>query len=506
MRLAWFSPMPPVPSGVATVSAELIAALGRDHQIDVYCDDGPLARAPETQSAHNFVWRHRLQPYDLTVYQVGNSSHHDYMWPYLFRYPGLVVLHDAHLHHARAAALLRTKRAGDYRTEFAANEPDANPDVAELAIAGFDNYLYYSWPMRRLVIEASRLTAVHTEALASALRRESPGSVVTSIRLGHGTLVHSDDAHDRRARVRQQYGIPPDAIVFAVSGGLTPDKRIPQVLDAFAAILPYAPNAYLLLAGAPARHYDVTADVRRHGLDSRTTITGYLASDDDVTSHLAACDVSVNMRWPTAREMSGPWLRALAAGRPTIVTDLAHLADLPSLDPRTWRMRPGSGASLSGCGIRGAASDGVRSGGERSGDSDSQPQNPAPDPGSRTPDPGSAARSSADPASRIPHPDSEAPICVAIDILDEDHSLRLAMRRLASDPALRTALGGAGQRYWQREHSIARMVEDYERILIQAASLPVPHCALPAHLVDDGDRLLTRTLGELSVGPVWSRL
>ena len=80
------------------------------------------------------------------------------------------------------------------------------------------------------------------------------------------------------------------------------------------------------------------------------------------------------------------------------------------------------------------------------------------------------------------------------------------MRRLASDPALRTALGGAGQRYWQREHSIARMVEDYERILIQAASLPVPHCALPAHLVDDGDRLLTRTLGELSVGPVWSRL
>ena len=27
-----------------------------------------------------------------------------------------------------------------------------------------------------------------------------------------------------------------------------------------------------------------------------------------------ACDVSLNLRWPTAREMSGPWLRALAAG------------------------------------------------------------------------------------------------------------------------------------------------------------------------------------------------
>ena len=491
MRLAWFSPMPPVPSGVATVSAELIAALRSRHQIDVYCDDGPLANAPDTESAHNFVWRHRLRPYDLTVYQVGNSSHHDYMWPYLFRYPGLAVLHDAHLHHARAAALLRTKRADDYRAEFAANQPDVNRDLAELAVAGFDNHLYYSWPMRRLVVEASRLTAVHTAALATALRSEFPDSALTSIRLGHGTLVNSEDAQDHRARVRQQYGIPAEAIVFGVSGGLTPDKRIPQVLDALAAILPYAPHAYLLLAGAPVQHYDVTADVRRRGLNGRTTITGYLASDDDVTSHLAACDVSVNLRWPTAREMSGPWLRALAAGRPTIVTDLAHLADLPSLDPRTWKMQPGSGNRDPG-----TECTGLMTGGRGR---DSEPT----DPGPLIPVPGSDVPIRADPGSLIPVPGSEDPICVAIDILDEDHSLRLAMRRLASDPALRASLGAAGQRYWLRDHSIARMAEDYERILNQAAALPVPHSALPPHLVNDGDGLLTKTLTQLSVGPVW---
>ncbi len=102
-RLAWFSPMPPVPTGVAACSADLVAALGDEHEIDLFVDE-PVARvAPGTRSAHDFVWRHQRQPYDLTVYQVGNSSHHDYLWPYLFRYPGLTVLHDAHLHHARAA-------------------------------------------------------------------------------------------------------------------------------------------------------------------------------------------------------------------------------------------------------------------------------------------------------------------------------------------------------------------------------------------------------------------
>ena len=440
--------MPPVPSGIAACSAELVAALRARHQIDVYRDEAPLASAPDTESAHTFVWRHRREPYDLTVYQVGNSSHHDYLWPYLFRYPGLTVLHDAHLHHARAASLLRTERRGDYRAEFVANHPDLNANLAELAVAGFDNQLYYSWPMRRLVVERSRLIAVHSRALASTLAAESPSAAVTSVRLAHGVLVNGDDAHRHRLRVRHQQGIEAGATVFGVYGGLAPEKRVPQILSAFRALLPYAPEAHLLLAGAPARHYDVAADVRSHGLERQTTITGYLESEAELTAHLAACDVSINLRWPTAREMSGPWLRALAAGLPTITTDLVHLADVPSLDPRTWRVH-----------------------------------SPAP-------------------ASRIPHPDSEA-ICVAIDILDEDHSLRLAMRRLALDPALRVSLGAAGQRHWINEHSMPRMVEDYERILSRASALPVPGIPLPPHLVNDGDAVLKQTLRQLSVGPVW---
>ena len=204
------------------------------------------------------------------------------------------------------------------------------------------------------------------------------------------------------------------------------------MLDALAAVIPYAPSAHLLLAGAAAEHYDPAADVLRRGLGSRVTITGYLETDAELTDCIAACDVSLNLRWPTAREVSGPWLRALAAGRPTVIIDLAHLADVPSLDPRTWSPRPGS----------------------------------------------------------------IAPVTVAIDILDEDHSLRLAMRRLASDAALRAELGAAGRRYWDEEHSMPRMVEDYRRILVTAAGRAAPEVKRPPHLVTNGDRVLRRVLDE----------
>ena len=437
MHLAWFSPMPPVRTGIAAVSAGLVAALADEHQIEVYTD----TPAGAAKAAHDFVWRHRQRPYDLIVYQVGNSSHHDYMWPYLFRYPGLVVLHDAHLHHARAAALLRTRRARDYRVEFAANHPDVSPDLAELAVAGFDNHLYYSWPMTRLILEAAKMTAVHTNALAVSLREAHPEARIVSIRLAHGEALAADRAGEARARIRAAYGIPPDAVLFGVFGGLTPEKRIAQILDALDALIPYAPSARLLLAGPAARHFDVDAAVRERRLQTRVTMTGYLRDDDALLDHLAACDVSLNLRWPTAREMSGPWLRALAAGLPSITTDLAHLADVPSLDPRTWTTRQGN-------------------------------------------EPRTAQRD---------------PVTVAVDILDEDHSLRLAMRRLATDEDLRASLGAHARAYWDREHSMPQMLEDYRGAIAEAAATPAPKPPLPAHLVSNGDATLRRVLADFGI-------
>jgi glycosyltransferase involved in cell wall biosynthesis len=391
------------------------------------------------------VWRHRQQPYDLTVYQVGNSSHHDYLWPYLFRYPGVTVLHDAHLHHARAASLLRRFRADDYRTEFAWNHPDANPDMAELAVAGFDNHLYYAWPMTRLVARASKLVAVHGRAIAARLQADVPDAAVVSIRLGQGTPLSIADAGVASRRARATYGIPAGAVVFGCYGGLSPDKRIPHVLAAFAATRAYVPAAHLLLAGAVPEHYDLVSDIARLGLTACVTVTGYVAADEAFTDCIAACDVALTLRWPTAREVSGPWLRCLAAGKPTVIVDLAHLTDVPTIDPRSWRPN-------------GAASEGSASG-----------------------------------------PLASTPCAVAIDILDEDHSLRLAMRRLGTDEVLRASLGRSARARWDAQHSIAAMVADYRALISDALARPTPAIALPAHLVDDGCSTLARVLEPLGL-------
>jgi glycosyltransferase involved in cell wall biosynthesis len=459
MRLAWFTPLRPVTSGIADYSADVLPAVGARHSVEVFVASAAerawAAPAGVTvHDAHDFPWRVHRRQYDLVVYQLGNAWCHDYMWPYLFAYPGLVILHDLHLHHARAWSLLRRKRQADYRAEFEFNHPEAPAGAAAIGLGGYAGSIYYAWPMLRTVVTSARAIAVHNPRVGAELSEQFPEVPIAEIRMGvTDPLATAPGATapaelDRSARLgvrarlgrawRERYGIPPEALVVAAFGGVTPEKRIGALLRAAAAVLPHRPDLRLLLVGQQAPHYDVRSELRRLGLEDRTTITGFVP-DADLPAHLALADVASCLRWPTARETSAAWLRAAAAGLPTLITDLAHQPHLASLDPRTWRV------------------------------------------------------SHAEPTL-----DAPLPVAVSIDVLDEDHSLRVAMRRLVEDEALRMSLGDNARACWAGRHTVAHMAAGYERALAAAGARPSPGVQLPAHLRPDPQahaRAILRGLG-----------
>jgi hypothetical protein len=129
-----------------------------------------------------------------------------------------------------------------------------------------------------------------------------------------------------------------------------------------------------------------------------------------------------------------------------VVTDLTHTCSTPALDARDWTVLEGSPTA----------------------DEDSE--------------------------------SSSGAVCIAIDIVDEQHSLGLAMRRLARDERLRRDLGERAREYWKRHHTLQRMAEDYERVIERALHRPAPdRSRLPAHLLDDGTGLAGRIVAEFGL-------
>jgi glycosyltransferase involved in cell wall biosynthesis len=430
MRLAWFTPLPPVTSGISDYSAEILPWILEAHAVDVFvATAGELAWGIRhnlpVHDAHEFVWRDHRTRYDLVVYQVGNARCHDYMWPYLFQFPGLVVLHDGHLHHARAWSLLRRGRQREYRAEFEFSHPEAPADAAELAISGFSGPVYYCWPLLGAVVASARVVAVHNAWLADAVREAYPAANVHTIRMGVCDPQDGRSPDAMRTGVRARHGIPTDAFLVTALGAMTPEKRIPQILRAVAATRAWRADIHVLLVGNRSAHYDPMADAEAAGLADRVTLAGFVP-DTELPAYLAAADVAMCLRWPTTRETSASWLRCIAAGLPTVVTDLAHETATAALDPRSWTVIHASATRL------------------------------APD-----------------------------PVAVSIDILDEDHSLRLALRRLATDEDLRLRLGAAARVFWERNHMLPHMASDYRHAMATAAAAPVPTAALPPHLRPD---------------------
>jgi glycosyltransferase involved in cell wall biosynthesis len=112
-------------------------------------------------------------------------------------------------------------------------------------------------------------------------------------------------------------------------GYLNANKRIPQLLEAFALLRRRRPGAKLLLVGAAGERFDLERRLERLGLDDTAILREDYVAEQRLWSLMAASDVLVNLRSPTMGETSGAVIRGLALGKAMLVSDVGWFAELP---------------------------------------------------------------------------------------------------------------------------------------------------------------------------------
>jgi SAM-dependent methyltransferase len=105
----------------------------------------------------------------------------------------------------------------------------------------------------------------------------------------------------------------------------------------------YRPDARLILVGEEHPHYPLRPLIRDLGQEERIRILGHVPLNEFV-EYMAACDVCLNLRYPTAGESSGSLLREMALARPVIVSDIGAFSELP--DDACIKIPAGPEASL----------------------------------------------------------------------------------------------------------------------------------------------------------------
>ena len=333
-RIALVSPWPPERSGVADYSYRLARALGDHADVDVVVGEELDRYAPPQEQgvrlvpAKGYFASQTLRQPDRLLYCMGNSSFHGHVYELLRHRPGAVLAHDVRL-------------TGFYGWFSGRERPED--------------------PAGRL---AERIKALYGTRLPKSVLAESPPSWQRQASLGiymtgeiqeyaEQIFVHSHHARevlelDRAALQRavplavMPFGLPEpvaqrdtrvvDGAPLLLSSGVVSEVKGLELLIAAAGELAQRRSGLRLMIvgpGEPAELERWRALARELAPGAAVELTGHLPPDR-YAELLAQADVAVQLRTLSNGEASAAVADCLAAGAPTVVSDLGWAAELPA--------------------------------------------------------------------------------------------------------------------------------------------------------------------------------
>jgi glycosyltransferase involved in cell wall biosynthesis len=339
MRIAYFSPLPPQPSGISDYSADLIPALLEYWDITLFVEQVSIELPRDLlllpiRSLDSFAGA-IVERCNMCVYQMGNNIHfHKGIFETLLRYPGVVVLHDPnlygfHLDYAMQQKCPRTQLVRDFGFGYG----DVGIDYARQLFLADGLRQNTRYPLAARIAQTSIGVIVHSEHARRIVLRDSPNARVAVTQ----QPVSIRKRTISKSLAKEQLGLPADTVLLSSFGYASPNKHIHSVIEILPKLRDAFPKVHYAIVGQPIVGYDLAKLISDRGLEQFVHLTGYV-DKTLYTNYLLATDIGINLRFPTTGETSAALLDMMSAGIPCIVADVDAFSELP--DDAVVKLKP----------------------------------------------------------------------------------------------------------------------------------------------------------------------
>lgn len=313
MIVGYHAPPPGSHSGVADYAETLRTALARLGRME-----------PNAANA------------DVHLYHLGNNRLHEKIYARALETPGVIVLHDAVLHHFFLGASTQEQYLAEWIYNYGAWRRDLGEELWRERARGPIDPRYFQFPMLRRILERSLCVIVHNPGACAivqdALREPRPIEIISHF----SKQDESPEAPDT-ARFRERLGIAQDVTLFGIFGYLREPKRVMNCITAFRKLHAIRPNTVLVLAGEI-----VSRDLERllASEPPHPAIRRLPHLDEkDFRIAAAAVDCCLNLRYPGVGETSGISVMLMSLAKPVVVTDNLENSGFPA--EAVLRVTPG---------------------------------------------------------------------------------------------------------------------------------------------------------------------
>ena len=325
-RLLYASPFAPVQSGISEYSRYLVEGLAEFFDITLFTGDYELSdttlrqkfRVVKYQKGQNAA----LAEHPYRVYNIGNNPwYHDYIYQSCLEAPGVVILHDAVIYYL-VVGLYQDRPdflARVYRLEGARGVAL----IKEQMKRGTPLFQYseaHLLPFLGELLGSGNRILVHSGYALRLLENRFPSHASLG-RIDMAIPFRGQSCAENALEVRRRIGVPAGATLICSFGFVAPVKLNHSVCEAV--------ELTRRRTGKDV-HYCMVGEgnYTDQYLSDSVRVTGYVP-DSVYNDYLRCADLVVNLRYPSMGETSIALLRALALGKPCIVTNHAWFSELP---------------------------------------------------------------------------------------------------------------------------------------------------------------------------------
>jgi len=331
-NIAFFTPLPPIQSGISDYSVDIIQQLAKYYSIDVFIDIGYTHNCLLPQNVnvykHTQFHKKRSQYYKL-IFHMGNNTYHEYMLEYTRKYNGVVVLHDCNLHGLLMAITSQKQNMKDYK-EMLSN--DYNKDeIQELITAIHSGKPVSDYIVNGFVTNFADVIIVHSNWAKKQLLLKNIEANVKCIPLYAKIPNYSfDESEEVKQSARKKLQISDENIVIAAFGFIQETKRSLPTLIAVRRVIEEFPQTKMIFVGKITNEIekDFFSYVAKYELQDNVFVTGY-TSLETFLLYIEASDICLNLRYPYYGETSGGLSRILAAGKCVVLNDIGSFSEIP---------------------------------------------------------------------------------------------------------------------------------------------------------------------------------
>lgn len=336
MKIAYFSPLNPQKSGISDFSEELLPQLAKQMEVDLFVD-GYEPTNPDIKKNFKIyniddIYKDEIRKqYDFLVYHMGNNAdfHAKILKAYM-DFPDILELHDVSLHNFMAAETVAKGKTEEYRELIEYCHGEIGKKMVKDFFDGLAPAPWEAHPlevtMTKHIIEKARAIIVHSDfakQMVKGIRSEVP---VINIML-HTDCVEGD-LDKYKDDCRKALNIDQDILILGSFGYASKPKRILEIIEALGILKKKYKKNFIYYIVGKVQGIDVESAVKEAGLEKNVVITGFTELDEFIL-YLGACDICLNLRYPTQGESSASLHRMLGMGKPVILTKIGSFMEYP---------------------------------------------------------------------------------------------------------------------------------------------------------------------------------